>query len=174
MKIENDRLLELETRKKIYAVINNMPGIYLRELERETSFTIGQLTYHLPILVKANLIKEETTGRFKRFYPLGLNVYERKILPLLRRPNLRKIIILVLENKRITNKELSDKMSVSPATISWYIQILKDANLIHNETRDNGIFYSLMDEDEIIKVLIAYKESFLDKMIDRFIETWDS
>lgn len=173
MTMGGEKLLELETRKKIYTLIKNRPGIYLRELERETNFTIGQLTYHLPILVRANLIKEETTGRFKRFYPLGLNVYERKILPLLRRPNLRKIIILVLENKIITNKELSEKMSLSPATISWYIQILKDANLIHNETRDNGCFYSLMDEDEIIKVLIAYKESFLDKMVDRFIEAWN-
>lgn len=166
-------LLELETRKTIYTLIKNRPGIYLRELERETNFTIGQLTYHLPILVKANLIKEETAGRFKRFYPLGLDAHERKILPLLRRPNLRKIIILVLESKIITNKGLSEKMSLSPATISWYIQILKDANLIRNETTDNGISYSLMDEDEIIKVLIAYKESFLDKMVDRFIETWE-
>jgi predicted transcriptional regulator len=104
---------------------------------------------------------------------LGLNVYERKILPLLRRPNLRKIIIFVLENKIITNKELSGKMSLSSATISWYIKILKDANLIKNETTDNGSFYSLMNEDEIIKVLIAYRESFLDRMVDRFIEAWD-
>ncbi len=65
-------------------------------------------------------------------------------------------------------------MSFSPATISWYIQNLKDLDLIHNETRGNEVFYSLKDEDEIIKVLIAYKESFLDKMVDRFIETWGS
>ncbi len=173
MIIEKGGLLELETRKKIYTSIKNRPGIYLRELERETSFTIGQLTYHLSILVKANLIKEENAGRFRRFYPLGLNVYEIKILSLLRRPNLRKIIILVLESKRITNKELSEKMSLSPATISWYVQDLKDVNLIHNEIKGNEIFYSLKDEDEIIKVLIAYKESFLDKMVDRFIETWN-
>jgi len=156
------------------SLIKKRPGVYLRELERETGFTIGQLTYHLSILVKANLIiKEETAGRFKRFYPLGLDVYERKILSLLRRPNLRKIIILVLENKRITNKELSEKMSLSPATISWYVQDLKDADLIRNDARGNEIFYSLMDEDEIIKVLVAYKESFLDKMVDRFIGMWN-
>ncbi len=173
MIIEKGGLLELETRKKIYTLIKNRPGIYLRELERETSFSIGQLTYHLSLLVKANLIKEEIAGRFKRFYPLGLNVYERKILSLLRRPNLRKIIILVLSNRSITNKELSEKMSLSPATISWYVQDLKDANLISNDARGNEIFYSLMDEDEIIKVLMAYKESFIDKMVDRFIETWN-
>src|SRR5574341_379844 len=161
MIIEKGRLLKLETRKEIYTLIKKRPGVYLRELERETGFTIGQLTYHLSILVKANLItKEETAGRFKRFYPLGLNVYERKILSLLRRPNLRKIIILVLDSKRITNKELSEKMELSPATISWYVQDLKEANLIHNEIKGNEIFYSLMDEGEIIKVLIAYKESF--------------
>jgi len=171
---EKGRLLELETRKKIYSLIKNRPGIYLRELERETGFTIGQLTYHLSILVKADLVKEETAGRFKRFYPLGLNVYERKILSLLRQPNLRRIIILVLENKRITNKDLSKKISLSPATISWHIQNLKNANLIHNETRGNETYYSLVDEDEIIKVLIAYRESFLDKIVDEFIKTWDN
>jgi predicted transcriptional regulator len=52
-------LLDLETRKRIYTLIKNRPGIYLRELERETGFTIGQLTYHLPIMVKANLISQE-------------------------------------------------------------------------------------------------------------------
>ncbi len=76
MIIEKGRLLELETRKKIYTLIKNRPGIYLRELERETGFTMGQLTYHLSLLVKANLIKEEIAGRFRRFYPLGLNVYD--------------------------------------------------------------------------------------------------
>ncbi len=65
-------------------------------------------------------------------------------------------------------------MSLSAATISWYIQILKNADLIHNETTDDGTFYTLTDEDEIVKVLIAYKESFLDKLVDRFIETWNS
>jgi predicted transcriptional regulator len=173
MKIENGDLLELETRKRIYAIINNMPGIYMRELERETGFTMGQLTYHLSLLVKANLVKEEIDGRFNRFYPLGLSDYDRKILSLLRRPVLRKIIILILEGRSITNKELSENMSLSPATISWYIHNLKDANLINNENRGNEIVYSLKDENEIIKVLIAYKESFLDKIVDRFIETWN-
>jgi len=122
--------------------------------------------------VKADLVKEETAGRFKRFYPLCLNSYERKILSLLRQPNLRRIIILILENERITNKDLSKKISLSPATISWHIQNLKNANLIHNETRGNETYYSLVDEDEIIKVLIAYRESFLDRIVDEFIKTW--
>lgn len=173
MKIEMGGLLELETRKKIYALINDRPGIYIRELERETGFTMGQLTYHLSLLVKANLIKEEFDGRFKRFYPLGLSNYDRKILSLLRKPVLRKIIVLILENRSITNKKLSENMSLSSATISWYINNLKDAQLLNNETRGNEIIYSLKDEPEIIKVLIAYKESFLDKLVDRFIETWD-
>ena len=171
---EKGRFLELETRKKIYASIKNRPGIYLRELERETGFALGQLTYHLSILVKADLVKEETAGRFKRYYPLGLNVYERKILSLVRQPNLRRIIILVLENGKITNKDLSKKISLSPATISWHIQNLKNANLIHNETKGNETYYSLVDEDEIVKVLIAYRESFLDKIVDEFIRTWDN
>ncbi len=170
---EKGSLLELKTRNLIYTSIKDRPGIYLRELERETGLTIGQLTYHIPILIRANLIKEEATARFKRFYPLGLNNYDRKILSLLRRTNLRKIILLVFETRKITNKELSERMSLSPATISWYIQILKEENVIRNESKNTGIFYSLINEDEIIKVLIAYKESFLDKMVDKFIETWD-
>ena len=173
MKIEKGGLLELETRKKIYALISNMPGIYIRELERETGFTMGQLTYHLSLLVKANLVKEEIDGRFNRFYPLGLSDYDRKILSLLRRPVLRKIIILILESKSITNKELSINTFLSPATISWYITNLKDANLIYNDNRGQEIVYSLKDENEVIKVLIANKESFLDKIVDRFIETWN-
>lgn len=172
MKIEKGGLLELETRKKIYALINNIPGIYIRELERETSFTMGQLTYHLSLLVKANLVKEEFDARYKRFYPLGLSNYDRKIISLLRRPVLRKIIIIILEKRSITNKELSENISLSPATISWYLHNLKDAGLINNETRGNEIIYSLKDENEIIKVLIAYKKSFLDKLVERFIETW--
>lgn len=170
---ENVRLLELETRKKIYARIKDRPGVYMRELERDTGISIGQLTYHLSLLVKANLVKEEIDGRFNRFYPLGLSDYDRKILPLLRRPVLRKIILLILEKKCITNKELSENMFLSPATISWYIKTLKESNLINNENRGNEIILSLKDEDELVKIIIAYKESFLDKIVEKFLETWD-
>ena len=152
-----NNILELKTREKIYSIIKEKPGICVRELQRETRFSIGQLSYHLSLILRANLIKETLDKRFRRFYPLETNEFEMKILSLLRQNSIRNILTLFLVKNKITNKELSKNIKLSKSTISWYIQNLENSNLLNKKTNGNKILYSLKEKQKIQTVLEKYK-----------------
>ncbi|HLC55942.1 MAG TPA: winged helix-turn-helix transcriptional regulator [Candidatus Nanoarchaeia archaeon] len=153
-------ILELKTREKIYSIIKEKPGICVRELQRETGLAIGQLSYHLSLILKADIIKEILNKRFRRFYLININENEARILFLIRRKNVRHIIKLLIIKNKITNSELSKKIKVSPQTITWYIHSLENFNLLNKEAKGNRIFYSLKERHEIQNVMEKYKEAF--------------
>ena len=153
-----NNLLELKTRERIFNIIKEKPGIFVRELQRETNFSIGQLTYHLSLIVKANLVKEFSDNRFRRFYTNEIDEYEMRILSLLRQSNIRNILALFLTKNKITNKELSMHMDLSKSTISWHLQNLKSFNLINGERKGSRTFYSLKNRKEIRKIMMKYRK----------------
>jgi len=168
-----EEALLLEVRKKVYSSIENFPGIHFRELQRKVGVGTGNLEYHLNYLKKLNLIKIEKTRANKRFYPLDLNDYERKILGILRQKNFRKIILKILENKFVTHKIVVDCLQISPSSATWYLNQLTEKNILAVSEKGREKHHQLKDRHEIIKIIITYKESFLDKLVDKFVETWE-
>ncbi|HIH42917.1 TPA: transcriptional regulator [Candidatus Woesearchaeota archaeon] len=167
------KALQLGIRKRIYLTIEKFPGLHFRELQRKVDIGTGNTEYHLNYLVKVNLIKAEKSKSNKRFYPLGLNDYERKILGILRQKNFRKIILKGLKYKLITNKVITDYLQISPSSATWYINQLIDRNILVILEKEKQKYYQLKDKDEIIKVLIIYKESFVDNLVDSFVEAFE-
>jgi predicted transcriptional regulator len=50
--ISREEILKLETRRKIYKIILENPGLHLREILRRTKLSYGVLSYHLKYLKK--------------------------------------------------------------------------------------------------------------------------
>ena len=160
--------LEQHTRKQIYTLIQHTPGICIREIQRETDFAMGQLTYHLSKLLKAGLIQEESDERFRRFYPFGIDANVRKLLFVLRHESTRNILLLLLEHHTLSNKQISTLTELSPPTISWHMQKLKETDLIHSTGHTN--VYALKDAAALSNVLAHYRESFADPTVDKIVE----
>ena len=171
-KPEKETLL-LDVRKKIYLTIEKFPGLHFRELQRLNNLAIGNLDYHLNYLEKNNLIKVEKSTANKRFYPLGLNDHERNILGILRQKNFRAIILKLLEEQNLTHKDITTYLQISPSSVTWYLTQLTEKNILVSSEKDKRKFYRLKDETEIIKVLITYKESFIDTVVDRFVKAFE-
>ncbi|MEK6943773.1 MAG: transcriptional regulator [Nanoarchaeota archaeon] len=165
--------LLLDARKRIYLTIEKFPGLHFRELQRMNNLGIGNLDYHLNYLEKNNLIKAEKSKANKRFYPLGLNDRERNILGILRQRNFRKIILKLLEEKNITHKGIADYLKISPSSATWYLNQLLSRNILIIFKKEKRKQYQLKNKDEIIKVLIAYRESFVDNLVDSFVEAFE-
>ncbi len=161
------------TQSRIYLEIQKTPGIHFREIMRSCEVSTGQLSHHLSVLKRLGLIREEKHGRNARFYPLGLNDHEREILSFLRHQSARRILLLLLENPSIAHKELTSKMELSPSTISWHLEQLKQKSVIGFEKKGKEHHYFLTHPDDVRKALIAHRESFLDTLVDRFIDSWE-
>jgi predicted transcriptional regulator len=166
---------ELETRRKIYEQIKKSPGIHFRELERRLQMVVGNLQYHLQYLEKKNLIGASNDGDYVRYFvkDRSLSETERKIMYFLRRSGCRHILLQLLNNPDLNNKELSQAVGLSPSTISWNLNKLVEAGIIEREKTGRISKFTIIDPPAIAELLICYKESFLDTLVDGFIEMWE-
>jgi len=160
---------ELETRRRIYEQIKKSPGIHFRELERRLQVVVGNLQYHLQYLEKKNLIRASNDEDYVRYFvkDRSLSETERKIMYFLR------ILLQLLNNPDLNNKELSQAVGLSPSTISWNLKKLVEAGIIEREKTGRISKFTIIDPSAIAELLICYKESFLDTLVDGFIEMWE-
>ena len=170
---KEEKALNLDIRKKIYLIIHEFPGLHFRELQRKNNIGVGNLDHHLNYLEKINLIKIEKSKGNKRFYPIGLNDCERNILGTLRQKNFRKIILKLLKEKNITHKDIIGCLKISPSSVTWYINQLINSNILITLEKEKQRYYGLKNEEETIKVIITYKKSFVDNLVDNFVEAFE-
>jgi len=174
MLIDRDRALVLTTRKRLFDEIRAFPGIHFRELRRRTGLAIGSLQYHLDVLCKVRLIRAEKKGKFLRYFPLinEPNREEKETLSLLHEKNVRKIVLFLASKKRVTNKRLARFLHLSPSTVSFHMQKLLAANIVTKQRKGKRTYFSLVNPTLAKELIVTYRKSFLDKLVDSFVETW--
>ncbi len=169
------KALELEIRQSIYSLISASPGLHFREIQRRTKIATGQLTYHLNYLHKVCLIKTVNDGEYLRYYAhIQINDGERRVLELVRQKSIRHILLFLLENDNCNHEHLVKNLDIAPSTISWHLKKLINADVVNKKVEGRKSFYSINNPELIKKVLIKNKESFLDIVVDRFIEMWET
>jgi DNA-binding transcriptional ArsR family regulator len=76
----------------------------------------------------------------------------------------------------VKHQFLSDYFKLPHSTLSLYLKYLVDRNILARERIGYENVYTVQDEDRVAKVLIVYKSSFSDKLVDRtlraFMETY--
>jgi predicted transcriptional regulator len=168
-----NKLLEVGIRQKLFTLISECPGIHFRDAQRRTESSTGNLTYHLDCLVKAGLLTSVRDGKYLRYYAFTeKSAEEKRILEIARRKTDRHILLLLLQNETNTNEELSEILNLSPSTISWHIKKLIETNILSVKVEGRKVFYSVNNQELVSGILIKYKESYLDKLVDRFVEIW--
>ena len=171
--MENDKELKLETRKKVYDSILQFPGIHLRELQRRLEMPIGLLNFHLEYLLRHDLIVEKPERYYKRYYAAGkFGTADKQVLSALRQQNPRRVVMFLLLHPNSTHKSILGEFDLKPSTLSFYLKDLIEKGIIERKRSGRESIYSIVNEEAIIRVIITYKPSFLDKLVDRFLETW--
>lgn len=169
------KALELVTRQNLYSLISESPGLHFREIQRRTKMATGQLTYNLNYLQKVGLIKSQKDGEYLRYYSdRQMDVEEKRVLEFLHLTSIRHILIYLLENSNCNHESIAENLNLSSSTISWHLKKLIDGNIVNKKVRGRKSFYSINNPELVRKVLIKYRESFLDKIVDRFIEMWEA
>lgn len=169
-----DRRFDSEPRERIYGCVAGSPGLHFREIQRRLNMATGALDYHLHILHKQGAIRTEKSGKFVLYYaadkPFGEN--EKSVLNLLRNENFRHIIIYLIENKSSSATEMAESLGFSPSNLSWHLKTLLVKGAIVQRKKGRYRFYKVKNPKEMADYLKAYRSSFLDGIVDRFIEAW--
>ena len=158
-------ILENENRRKIYETIEDTPGIHLRELQRNLNIPLTTLEYHLSYMARKKIIYSETDTHYKRYYAKPLDDADKKVLSALRQKRMREIVLLVLSNGKAKYQYMSDYLKIPHSTLSFYLKYLVDNSILVKDKVGYETIYTVKDEDKVAKVLVAYKASFLDKLI---------
>lgn len=171
---KNEEILKLEHRNKVYRLISKYPGTHLRELERKSKIPYSTLKYHLHFLAKHSLILEKKERGNIKYYTKSIEKEDIEIISLLRQKNVRKIILLLLTNGSCSHKDFEEFTSLASSTVNWYLNNLMKKGIVEKLIIKNKTPYKLRcDKEKIMKVLITYKESFVDSLIDKTIEMWE-
>jgi len=172
---ENEKkALELDARRKIYDAVRKFAGCHFREIERKSGLSTGFIKYHLNHLTKHGLIKEERDGNNLRYYPREFGSENKKLLGLLRQKSIRKIILFVMTHNNCSHEQIARYVGLSPSTVSWHLKKLGEFSIVGFKKQGRKAAYTILtDKEKIINLLITYKQSFLDSMVDSVIEMWE-
>lgn len=167
--------LTLEARKRIYETIRSSPGIHLRELERILGIAVGNLQYHLHYMEKKNLISTLKDEQFVRYFVRDkeLDDKDRMILSFLRKNACRHILIFLLDEPGANNKDISSVVGLSPSTVSWHLNKMVASGIVSKVVRGRESNFEVVDPGNVAELIISYKGSFFDRLIDNFIEMWE-
>jgi predicted transcriptional regulator len=171
---EAEKALSLPVRKKIYDIVAENPGLHFREIQRRTNLAVGNLQYHLEFLEKKHLIKTQRDGKFLRYYSVrGIQVEEKDLMALLRKKTIRKIVLFLLNNSIANNLQIAKALQLSPSTTSWHLNKLLTQNVIEKKIKGRKTYYSLKNPEQVKQLILGFKKSFLDNLIDSFAELWE-
>ncbi len=80
----------------------------------------------------------------------------------------------MFSNKESNHEKIVEYIHLSPSTVSWYLKKLEKEQIIKSERKGRKTFYTLLvKKEELGRLLITYRASFLDAVVDRIVEMWD-
>ena len=168
-----DTALQLDIRKKIYNTIKRNPGLHFRELQRRVGIATGALQYHLDYLAKKHLVKSEKETKFIRYYLIRQQFEDTALMSLLRQESMRKILVFLTQKRFATSNTISEGIGLSPSTASWHLEKLAQSGIVEKAKRGRRTFYKVIDKDRVANLLVDYRKSFLDEMVNNFVEVWE-
>ena len=167
-------------RDQILAFIKTHPGSHLRQIQRELGLAMGVLQYHIYALEKERKIASRRRGLYKRFYPvLQFAGGQLNILDVLSQETERDILLFLIQKPEATQKELSEYLDISPASVNWHIRRLFDSGLVDSRRDGSNVRYSVRgSHSEIIALLRSYHpmvwERWADRLADAILELSDT
>jgi predicted transcriptional regulator len=167
-------VLDLESRRKIYDIVGQYAGYHMREIQRASGMSFGMVSYHLSYLQKHRLIREEQDGNHLRYFPLTMGIHDERLLSLLRQRSVRNILLFIMAHEGCSHQDIVSSVHLSPSTTTWHLKKLLDNDIVRSERRGKYNAYLLnIPKESIVSLLITFRESFFDSLVDGFLELWD-
>lgn len=160
------------TARRIFAAIEATPGAYLRELQRDLALPMGMLEYHLARLERAGLVTV-LSGENKRFFPERMDARDKRYLVLLRQDGCRRVVLRLLAAPDASQSSLQEARPYRPSTLRHYLGKLVYAGLAVRAKDGRQNTFRLVDGERAYALLVRHQPSFLDRVLDGFLEGFD-
>jgi predicted transcriptional regulator len=130
VRLKKKDVLSHFTRGQIFGFIQANPGTHYNAIIQHLGLNNGVGAYHLQVLEREGYIKSLRDGIYKRFYPTGVKVPEKRLhLSRLQ----RDILIEIQKHPGVTQKQISKLLDESKQVVNYHVKILENAGLIRLE-----------------------------------------
>jgi predicted transcriptional regulator len=161
---------ESDVRRALYVLVQDYPGLHMRELSRRLEQPVRMVEYHAAALLETGVLEERREGTYQRLFPsrreLPLTDAERYALGVLRKPVPLSVVLALLDAPDgLAHAELARRTGASKANLSHHLKDLQDCGLVdHDDT------YRLVDARKTRRLLQAHKP--VPDLRTRFADLW--
>ncbi len=167
-----DELLAQPTRRRIFDVVCQHPGVSARDVQRLARLGWGETAYHLDQLTSAGVLRRERGPRRDYYFPAAMTWEDRRLFRALRSPSQRRILLALSEAPGLTLAELKERAEFSLSTTSFHVHQLLEQALVESYREGNLRRYRALRPARVAELVRGYRASFEDRVVDRFVETW--
>ena len=170
--MRREEVLEYETRRRIYRLIEDEPGLHLRELERRSGVALSTLRHHLRYLRKHGLVEVVEDKNVRRYFATNLaEPLDRRALAVLRQESLRRVVLYVLARGGSADyQDIMRKLQIPPSTLAVYLSQLTQKGVLARRSIGRESRYDALDSERTIRLLHRYRASFLDTLVDHLLD----
>ena len=162
---------DLETRRKIYSLIEQNPGINLSRVAELLHLSVQLVDYHLYSMVNHELITIVKDKGYKRCYIKGeIGTEDRRILAILRQDVPLKIVTYLVNNPYSRYRDILKHLGMKSPRFSYYLKKLVKNNIVMVAVIDDRRGYVVVNEKKIIEIIIRHKPYRISKMVE---DTWE-
>ncbi len=145
-KLINKDILQNPKRKQIYDYILENPGNYFNRLLKELHIANHVVVWHLNVLLKFNFIKKEKFDNHDIYFDSKFNIKNSKFMYITSKDKSKKIINYLKSNDfGLTKTQLSKNLKMHPNTISKYLKLFEQFNIVVKKRASKRIIYFLND-----------------------------
>ena len=163
--------------ERVLQFIRDNPGVHLRQIKKELHVSLGTIQYHLSVLENSGRIISERLYFRRTYFPMGVfKKNERNILKILKRDNLKAILLFIMEKQNPTQTDIANGLGFSNSTASRLLKYMIDHEIIC-EIRDRRFKrYHVEDNETIFKLMKNYHptlwHNWSQRILGIFLSLW--
>jgi len=150
-KLNREKILENQNRRKLFNLIKSQPGIYFNRLIRRAKLANHVVSWHLNVLMKFKCIEKNTIENHEVYYLSSVKFYEVKKQFYLSKRKGKEIMHYFNAHlgEAITKSQLERELNTHYNTISKYVDSFSELDILTQEKLENSTNYYLYDEIEL-------------------------
>ena len=152
---------KLTREERIILEIKNNPGIRFRELMKSMKISNGVMSYYIHKLEKLAIIFTERKSGVSRLFTDNIDTSDVSLIKFLRTATPKKIMLVLLKDDKLTFRQITEKIQMSPSTTSFYLKKLVSSNIVRVSNGVNNK-YTLENKKQVSNLIVLYHPSIID------------
>lgn len=160
-------------RARVKAIVQLVPGIHLRQLQRTMGTSFSTVRYHAAALSRSGEVLGERDGRYCRLYPHGISGEDKTFYTVIRRSSNRRVLKALVKSPTLTNKQVANATGLAESTVNKALSNLVDLRIVRRSfSGENRVAYELEDVDQIQHFLKRTNRA-MEKATERYLDLWE-